>query len=356
MSNRGKIRYVFSSSNTNQGFYTFIPELITGLQKVYILKGAVGSGKSTFIRLIGEAMSEQGYDVEFWISAADQITPDGVYIPQLQAAVVNGSLPQPIDPQYPAAWETIINLDDYRNRELTEGYRSVINEQVDEFQRYSDKASSTLKNAARIKEQIKKVISGHLNIEKMGKLTNDIAAAIMENPVREEHYFASAITPAGVINYINEISNDCQKRYILKGPPGSGKSTIINEIALRAKQQGHFMEYYHCGLNIESITMVIIRNLQLALVDAGEVEIAAKPWDIIIDMTSILDNYDINTVKIQIGESHRTFEALLLQAQTELEKASQAIKEIKKVYAAAMDFDLLDQKRQEVQDQISRGR
>lgn len=354
MNNRGNIGYVFASSNTSQGFYTFIPDLIADLKQVYILKGATGSGKSTFIRLLGESISEQGYEVEFWISAADGLSPDGVFIPQLKAAIVNGSLPQPIDPGYPAGREVIINLGEYGNKGTIDFNSREIAQLVEEFKRYSDQAGRSLRNASRVKKNIKKVVSGHLNIEKLDKLVQELSAEIMENRDREKHYFASAVTAEGMINYVDGISSDCSKRYIFRGPSGSGKSTIINEIAARARQRGYMLEFYHCGLETEDIVMVIIRNLQLALVDANHVEVAAKPWDIIIDMTTCLDNYDQDTVNAQTSEFHRNFEALMLQAQEELEQAGDAVKEIKKIYAAVMDFERLDQKREEIREEISR--
>ena len=72
---RGKVRYVLTSSNTSQGFHTFLPELLQGVLKIFVLKGAPGSGKSTFMRLLGESFSEQGYEVELWVSAADPVSP-----------------------------------------------------------------------------------------------------------------------------------------------------------------------------------------------------------------------------------------------------------------------------------------
>jgi GTPase SAR1 family protein len=354
VNNRGKIGYVFASSNTSQGFYTFIPDLINDLKKVYILKGAAGSGKSTFIRLLGESISEQGYEVEFWISATDGVSPDGVYIPQLQAAIVNGSLPQPIDPCYPAGREIIINLGEYWNKEKSNFNDKELSQLIENYQRHSDQAYSSLKNATRLKEGIKKVVSRHLNLEKIDQLVQDLSAEIMENHNREKHYFASAVTAEGMINYVDEISNNCSKRYIFRGPSGCGKSTIINEIAARAKQRGYMLEFYHCGLETENIIMVIIRNLQLALIDAGHVEITAKPWDIIIDMAACLDNYDQEVVNTQTSEFHRNLETFMLQAQKELGHAGDALKEIKKLNSATMDFQLLNKKREEIREEISR--
>ena len=60
---KGKIKYVFTSSHTKNGFYTFIPKLIRRFAQGLYFKGPAGSGKSTFIRLLGETMCEQGYEV-----------------------------------------------------------------------------------------------------------------------------------------------------------------------------------------------------------------------------------------------------------------------------------------------------
>ena len=123
---RGKVRYVLTSSNTSHGFRTFLPELLQGVAKVFVLKGAPGTGKSTFIRLLGESFSDQGYEVEFWVSADDPVSPEGVFIPQLKAAVVNGSLSSPIDPSYPGVTRDIIYLGDYWDKNILQDYSQEI--------------------------------------------------------------------------------------------------------------------------------------------------------------------------------------------------------------------------------------
>lgn len=352
MNNRGKTRYVFASSHTNQGFCTFIPELVNGVGKVYILKGAPGSGKSTFIRLLGEVMSQQGYDVEFWVSADDPVTPDGVYIAHFNAAVINGSLPQPIDPKYPGAREVIINLGDFWNPAIIEQRQYQIVEQVDQIDSFSSQIGKILKDASRVKEEIRMSNARHLNMARIEHLIKDISLEILQDHRGEKHYFAGVITADGLVDYINELSADCQQRYIFKGPSGSGKSTVIFELARQAKERGYFLEYYHCGLEVEYLVMIVIRNLQLALIEAGHTEVVLRPDDIVVDMTQYLDDYDYDQMAVQSSESYRRFEALLLQAQQEMKKSYQANREIKKIYASAMDFEGLDSKRQEIAAEI----
>lgn len=352
MNKRGLIRYVFTSSHTSQGFYTFIPELINGLGRVYILKGAPGSGKSTFIRLIGELMSERGFEVEFWISALDSITPDGVYIPQLDLAVINGSLPESIEPRYPGVRDQLINLGEYWDREIIQVHREEIIDLVDQMGISQQEVYSLLKEAGRVKEEIRRINSQQLNMEKLEKLIQQLGTEILENRPGEKHYFAGAVTADGLVDYVYELSNACQKRYIFKGPSGSGKSMVINELARQARARGYFLEYYHCGLEVESLVMIIIRNLQIALIEADGVEIPLKPWDVVVDLNNCLDAD--HAVKLKEGTSinYRNFESLLLEAQHGLEKTNQINKELKKIYAAAMNFSSLDQIRLKLMDEI----
>jgi polynucleotide 5'-kinase involved in rRNA processing len=90
---QGKSRYLFPGSNTPEGFYSFYEEGLKGLDKVFILKGGPGVGKSTLMRKIGQTMLERGYDLDFWQCSSDCDSIDGVIIPALSLAVIDGTAP-----------------------------------------------------------------------------------------------------------------------------------------------------------------------------------------------------------------------------------------------------------------------
>lgn len=349
---KGKIKYVFTSSHTKDGFFTFIPDLIRGLRRVYILKGPAGSGKSTLIRLLGETMYEQGYEIEFWISAIDPLNADGVYITQLDTAVINGSLPNPIDPFYPGGIGEIINLGDYIDKDATVARRTEIEKIIADIAAKSKGAYYLLKKASVVREEIKRAATKHLNMSKIKGLIDDLAEEILGDQPQEKHYFASALTSDGMINYIDSLSAQCQKRYLLIGPGGTAKSTVIAELASVFKDKGLVLEYYHSGFDVESLQMVIIKNLQIALVDGGNVELKIKPGDVVIDMSMFLDNYEADAAEILISEARRNFETMMLEAQAGLDGVHSSIKGLKRVYAAGMDFEGLDEKREELRIKI----
>lgn len=352
MPNSSQMRFIFASSHTRAGFHTFIPKLLEGLKKVYILKGATGTGKSTFIKMIGETFYEKGYDIEYWMSALDSISADGVYIPQLEVALVNGNLQHPIEPKYPGVKEEVIYLGNYWDENIIKSQKDEIEKKIDEIEKLYEKVYLEIKKAAQLKADINKAGAAYLNMQKMEDLSRHLCQEIFNHNPQEKHYFASALTAEGIVNYVNESSSNIKKRYILQGPSGSGKSSIIYDVAQKAKEKGYFLEYYYCGLEVESLVMLIVRNLDLALIDAGNISMLNKVGDRIINMEKYLDDFDSEQLKIQCSETYRKYQVHLRNAQEELEKVLQHNNELKKIYSSAMDFTALDKKRNEVIDKI----
>lgn len=65
----------------------------------------------------------------------------------------------------------------------------------------------------------------------------------------------------------NIIGLDRNMLYILKGMPGGGKSSLMNNIAERMLEEGFSIEYHHCPSDPESIDGILIQELNIAIVD-----------------------------------------------------------------------------------------
>lgn len=352
MGNRGQTRYSFASSFTGMGFRTFIPELMNGVRKVFILKGAPGTGKSTFIRLVGEALSQQGYDVEYWVSSLDPVGPDGVCIPQLGAAVINGSLTIPVDPQYPQVRDILINLGEYSGGGIAaEDFRAVT-ELLDCIRHLQDQAVTTIRESTEVKEELRRLNQSRLDMDAIQGLIDHISEQTLDYRPAEKHYFARVLTPDGMADYIDDLSRDCRLRYIFRGPAGSGGELVIEEVIRRARQKGYAMDYYHCGSEADRLVMVIIRNLQVALIEADQVDAEPRQGDTVVDMQRFLDIDLSDPSCAENSETLRHYERLLLKAQQELVDVQRKTRAVKKYYSEPMDFERLDEKRREVIKEI----
>ena len=82
----GRIKKVFPGSNTAEGFYSFYNYIIPpDADRIFIIKGGPGVGKSTFMRSIADRLVERGFDVEFHCCSSDNGSLDGIVIPKLGA-------------------------------------------------------------------------------------------------------------------------------------------------------------------------------------------------------------------------------------------------------------------------------
>ena len=118
MQNPGYIRKFFLGANTHKGFHSFYEYVVPGIpNRLLILKGGPGTGKSTFLRKIANEFAKMGHDVELHHCSSDNDSLDGIRIVSLNIAVMDGTAPHTTDPKYPAVVDEIINLGEYWYKE-----------------------------------------------------------------------------------------------------------------------------------------------------------------------------------------------------------------------------------------------
>ncbi|MEW8956570.1 PRK06851 family protein [Clostridium sp.] len=84
-----------------------------------------------------------------------------------------------------------------------------------------------------------------------------------------KHTFAGGNTSVGFYSFYKYIINpEIAKRIIcLKGGPGTGKSTLMKAIGNHFLEKGYEIEFHHCSSDNTSIDGVVIKELNVALVD-----------------------------------------------------------------------------------------
>ena len=107
----GIIRHMFPGGNTPLGFFSYYKYIIDieKANRIFILNGGPGTGKSTIMKKVGLDLARQGYDVEFMHCSSDNNSLDGIVVPKLSVAIIDG-LPSCGRSTYPGAVDEIINL------------------------------------------------------------------------------------------------------------------------------------------------------------------------------------------------------------------------------------------------------
>jgi hypothetical protein len=125
----------------------------------------------------------------------------------------------------------------------------------DDWSNYNKKSLDYSKLAA-LEEDLKNKILSKYNVSSIGK---------------ERHLFATGFTPNGIVTFIDNLCEECEKTYVLNGGPGTGKTQVLNFILQEALKRGFFVEIYHDPLIPERIEHIIIPELKTALITSNEI-------------------------------------------------------------------------------------
>ena len=101
----------FLGANSKDGFaslYRYFPGGPGDF--LHIIKGGPGTGKSSFMRCIGQAAHAHGLDVHYVLCSGDPASLDGVYLPGLHLAWMDGTAPHVAEPRFFGVDADYVNL------------------------------------------------------------------------------------------------------------------------------------------------------------------------------------------------------------------------------------------------------
>ena len=100
----------FAAQNSGEGFLNYFPQIFFGYERIYILKGGPGTGKSYFLSAIADMAAARGMACICYLCSSDPDSLDGVCLPELGIAVLDGTSPHNVEPALVGAREEIVNL------------------------------------------------------------------------------------------------------------------------------------------------------------------------------------------------------------------------------------------------------
>ena len=87
--------------------------------------------------------------------------------------------------------------------------------------------------------------------------------------LKERHLFPGGNTSKGFYSFYRYVlSQDDAKRILcIKGGPGTGKSQLMKKVGAYFAKKGYTIEYHHCSSDPNSLDGVLIKELNIALLD-----------------------------------------------------------------------------------------
>lgn len=325
----------FLGSNTPQGFYGYFEETFK-TAKTVILKGSPGSGKSTLIKKVGSKAEELGLDVEYYHCSGDVNSLDGVYVPALGHAVLDGTSPHALDAPSPLLNEAVVNLIERANEGYLEAHRAEVESLISHKKQYFIRAYAHLKVANCILEQIEAEQLSSVKRTAITAVTDDIWQLIRGQPLGcMRTMFAQAICAEGTVDYTAKFSLN-RKSVHLRAP-----QIVVNKIALELANR---LSSY--GIEHVRFMSPFKPTTPVGLV-VGEYLISAD-----YNAVSAPYIYNISSTIVPSVDLQNEYTSAFNRATHELKLAREQHMLLEKFYVPAMDFEDINKKTSQVIQRI----
>jgi len=361
----GKARHYFPGNNTPEGFFSYYHNILKQREadKIWCIKGGPGVGKSTFMRKIGETMLKEGHDVDFLQCSSDNGSLDGIVIRDKKISLIDGTSPHVVDPINPGAVDSIIHLGDFWNEAGIRRNRLAMidtNERIGAiFARaynYFSAAEKMYDNVFEIKKQ--RIKSAELYKIAASFISKELVHRELSPELGQiRRFFASAITPGGLENYINILIEGYKKIYILKTSVGLGCERILDLFSESALYRGYDVEAYYCPMKPKTkIEHLLIPDLSIAVVTSNiyhnisTEEMAENA--VVIDLEALATE-EVNPVQSEIEKDcMEKLDGLLKMAVWCLANAKKEHDILETYYIPNMDFGRIESLRRDIEAQI----
>lgn len=284
-------RHIYAGGNTARGYHTFFDSILAGMDRVYLLTGVVEGITSSVIETIGTQMGRKTDHVEWIHSPFVNGQYDGVIFPEWKVAIMDNSYPRIWRPQAPVVTEVLVNLQTALVPERLNPYKEQISSWYEGIFRKNQEAYDSFAEALRIHDEWEAIYIENFDREEANRVADEIKMQFYaeESLPKSSHVrrmYLGAATPQGPVDHIMSLTDHLEKRYFIKGRPGSGKSTMLKKLVTEAKDRGFDIEVYHCGLDPHSLDMVILPEKGVAIFDstAPHEYFPSKETDEVIDM------------------------------------------------------------------------
>lgn len=354
-------RHYFPGNNTPEGFFSYYGYILGQREadKIVCIKGGPGTGKSTFMKKVGEKLIDAGESIDFLHCSADSNSLDGIVIIDKRIAFIDGTSPHVIDPVTPGAVDSIINFGEYWDDKKIGEYKDDIINYSGETSKWYKIGYNYLSAARKVYDNLAYICDTGVEISEIYKLAADIIAKeyrkydISIKAGNIKRYFATAITPAGTVSYVKSLLNTMKKIYMITVPEGYSNTSFMNILVDGAVYRGFDVELYYCPIDpSQKIEHILIPEIGVAFTTVNKWH-DMEPWEIYTDED---DDRDITMIDINdyistcysernagiTGKLSDIYSMLIGESISAFSRAKENHDLVEKMYIKNMNFEKID--------------
>ncbi|MBE6781203.1 MAG: hypothetical protein E7540_00540 [Ruminococcaceae bacterium] len=330
----------FLASNSAQGFISEFKNCYEPKDDwyAYIIKGGPGTGKSSFMRKLVKKAEEKGLEVLKIYCASDPSSLDGVLIPKLKTAVLDGTAPHTVDPTFPGVSECILNFGDFWDENLLKKQGREIIKLTTENKKIHKSVSEQVVLAGGLMEEDLKASQRLINSKETEKLASTLINEYIPNTNKNGkiiNRFLGGITPKGVLYFGDSIL--AKKTISILDPVGSVSNAVFEQLKEEGVKRGFdTVVFKNPVLPNTLIDGIYLPELNICFLREYEHQKA------VADKTFFAKDYMVTTAFMEEKGNACLVSQLLESSAKLLRQAKENHDQLEKCYISAMDFESLN--------------
>jgi hypothetical protein len=349
----------FLGANTPQGFvsrFDHFSDKTDGF-RVLIIKGGPGSGKSTIIKKIVEKYGDEKTELIHCSSDVDSL--DGAICPARRFAVCDGTAPHTVEPKYPGALESIVDVSACWDEGALFACRGDIIPLTKSISLCHEQSCRFLSAASSLLGDTYRLALGALNTPKLSSYLSRLTEREFKARGKggsEKVRFLSAVTNKGVVSFLETARLMCDKIYIVNDDYGAVSRLLLSAARSAALSAGYDVISCYCPLSpYEKLEHLFIPKLSLGFLtsnrfhDFGDVADAYR----IVNCQRFSDVLKLKEFKRRVSFNRKAAQQMVDKASELLAEAKKMHDELESYYTGATDYDKLDALTKTVMDKIA---
>lgn len=342
----------FLGSKTKKGFYSFFEQLQDEkqIERVYLLKGGPGCGKSTLMRQIGTALEQKGKRLVWIPCASDPESLDSVIDLDARTAIVDATAPHTLDPKLPGAVETVLDVGNFWREEDLRNHRAAIIRLNQAISNCHQRAGALVCSGERLLDWNYKMAKRYVDAAAMQKEAQAILSRLEPEQAPRVYKGLLSAVSVGEVKFLNQTFDAmCDRVYTIIDDWGAASDDLMHKLLDGAIAKGLTVIVCYCSIGAgERIDHLIFPKQRVGVSHINDYHAVNHPDTVLVPNWMNPIEEEEREPMWEMGDLAME---LIDQATQEVLQAKHIHDELEDIYKKAMDFTKVSQLQSKVLEQ-----
>lgn len=292
---------------------------------------------------------KRGFDVDRFMDPVHPEKTDAIFVKGMGLLIIQASHPIALEPTDIGGRHRVISFYDmYDEGKLCEVNAYVV-EKTENANIALAKAMQSLADAKTIHDNWETVNITRMMWELHEKLIESLKEELFRTMMLNKkssvsHRLIGSLTSSGARDYIPSITKRSERRILIKGLPGTGKSTLMKALGAEGERRGFDVLYGWCGLDPSGVDLVQFPELSVCILDATKPHAydPERPGDELLDLVHMCTEDEEAEVKIAL--IRESYSEKILDATGYMQSYAQAANSLKITMDTAIKQSVFEKK------------